>query len=208
MLAACLIEPGALTTERLKKMMNPRNHTLRTAACVTTVAAFLVSQCSATDNAARRCWTNIAGLSAASATPVCADPSAGSQVKQALRSICLESPITEYRPTNQRAIVIGFLGGFAKRDDLDHPEVWFAKYLREHYAPAIDAATFSNHNANAALHFLIAALDTDCDGTLSVLEKENARIILYGHSWGGIGNHCICQKIAKVGYPGGPDYPN
>jgi hypothetical protein len=97
--------------------------------------------------------------------------------------------------------VIGFLGGFARRDDVNHPEVWFAKYLREHYGPAIDATVFSNHQADAALHILLSLLDTDCDGTVTESERGNARIILYGHSWGASETAEFARKLGRLGIP-------
>jgi hypothetical protein len=86
-------------------------------------------------------------------------------------------------PTTRNVIIIGFVGGFVSRDDTKHPEVQFAAYLRDRY-PTIHAEVFGNHHGRKALHQVIRLLDTDHDGVLSSIEKEQATIIIYGHSWG------------------------
>lgn len=167
------------------------------ASWVAAVAAVFAPDCSATETGAWRCGKDIPKFSIASTQSVCTDPSADSQVKQALRTVCLQNPVVGPQATGQRAIVIGFLGGFAKRGDINHPEVWFAKYLREHYASAIYAEVFSNHQAEAALHEVLSLLDTDCDGTLTESERQNARIILYGHSWGASETVAFARELGK-----------
>ena len=171
------------------------------ACLVAAVAAVIAPECSATDTGAWRCWKDIPRFSAASTGSVCADASANSQVRQALGMVCLESPVVGRRPMGQRAIVIGFLGGFANRGDINHPEVWFAKYLRERYSSAVYAEVFSNHQAEAALHDVFSLLDTDCDGTLTESEKQNARIILYGHSWGASETVAFARQLGKRDVP-------
>jgi len=44
-------------------------------------------------------------------------------------------------------------------------------------------------------------LDTDHSGTLSAAEKLNARIILYGHSWGASEAVAIARTLGKDGVP-------
>src|SRR5271169_2600682 len=53
--------------------------------------------------------------------------------------------------TTTKSIVIGFVGGFAKRDDVKHPEVQFAANLRERYPSQVYAEVFSNHEGQKAL---------------------------------------------------------
>lgn len=193
------LSPGS--RERFLKMGRPLSYVLCIAVLGAAVGTALSPQCSATDDTERQCWRDISRLSSRSVQSVCADPSIDSRVKQALRTVCLQDSVAGHSPGNQRAIVIGFLGGFVRRDDSSHPEVWFAKYLREHYGSAIDAVVFSNHQADAALHTLLSLLDTDCDGTVTDLEKSNARIILYGHSWGASETAAFARKLGKLGIP-------
>jgi pimeloyl-ACP methyl ester carboxylesterase len=171
------------------------------ASCTAAVAAAFAPYCSAMDAGPSRCWKAGSKLSTASTPSVCSDPSENSQVKQALRLVCLQGPVEEHLAAGQRPIVVGFLGGFAKRGDLNHPEVWFARYLREHYTSAIYAEVLSNHDAEAALRDVFGVLDTDCDGTLSESEKRNARIILYGHSWGASETVAFARKLGRLGIP-------
>jgi hypothetical protein len=44
-------------------------------------------------------------------------------------------------------------------------------------------------------------LDTDHDGILSVEEKQDARIILYGHSWGASESITLARQLKKDGIP-------
>ena len=100
-----------------------------------------------------------------------------------------------------RVIVIGFMGGFASSDDQKHPEVQFAQYLREHYRNDIHAKVFENHHGKKALQEVQRLLDTNGDGTLSRAEKEDARIIIYGHSWGATETVVIARELGKKGIP-------
>jgi len=47
-------------------------------------------------------------------------------------------------------IVIGFVGGFVRHDDVRHPEVGFAGLLRERYPSVVHAEVFSNHDGKNA----------------------------------------------------------
>src|ERR1700739_1471762 len=173
---------------------------LWTASWAVAAAAVFAPHCSATDAGAKGCWKDIPKLS--TSTPsVCSDPSADSQVKQSLRLVCLQSPIEGHLQTGQRTIVIGFLGGFAKHGDRNHPEVWFPESLRQHYPSAIYTKVFANHEADAALREIVRLLDTNCDGRLTASEKQNARIILYGHSWGASETVAFARELGKLGIP-------
>ncbi len=100
-----------------------------------------------------------------------------------------------------RVIVIGFMGGFARSDDQKHPEVQFADYLQEHYGSDIHAEVFGNHHGKKALQEVRALLDGNGDGTLSPAEKEDARIIIYGHSWGATETVVFARELGKRGIP-------
>jgi pimeloyl-ACP methyl ester carboxylesterase len=94
-------------------------------------------------------------------------------------------------------IVIGFVGGFVRSDDQKHPEVHFAESLREHYRSNIHAEVFGNHHGRKALHEVLRMLDTDGDGTLSTVEKEHARIVIYGHSWGAAETVMLARYLGR-----------
>jgi hypothetical protein len=103
--------------------------------------------------------------------------------------------------TVPKAIVIGFVGGFAKPDDLKHPEVQFAARLRQCYPSQVHAVVFSNHEGHEALRQVLRLLDADHDGALSPDEKEHAKIILYGHSWGASETVAFAKELGQRGIP-------
>ena len=80
--------------------------------------------------------------------------------------------------TARNAIIIGFVGGFVRRDDMNHPEVQFAEYLRQTYPSIVHAEVFANHDGKHALRRVLQLLDTSGDGVLAPSEKEQASIII------------------------------
>ena len=86
--------------------------------------------------------------------------------------------------TGQKAIVIGFLGGFVKRNDVKHPEVLFANYLRSRYGPTVSAAVFGNHEAGKALELIRLKISTANNSAAGSTREQTVKVILYGHSWG------------------------
>jgi pimeloyl-ACP methyl ester carboxylesterase len=99
------------------------------------------------------------------------------------------------------AIVIGFVGGFIKHDDLVHGPVQLAARIREAYPSGVYAKVFENHRGRSAYQEVLRLLDADRDGTLSVLEKRDARIIIYGHSWGGSETIALARQLQTDGIP-------
>jgi hypothetical protein len=97
-------------------------------------------------------------------------------------------------------IVIGFVGGFVKRDDRKHEEIRFANHIREQNAD-VHAEVFSNHQGAMALRQILTLLDTNHDGFLTDLEKQRARIILYGHSWGASETVELARELGKEQIP-------
>jgi hypothetical protein len=83
------------------------------------------------------------------------------------------------------AIVIGFVGGFIRHDNLAHSEVQLAARLRQAYPLGVEVDTFESYRAGKARNRVLRLLDTNHDGTLTADEKAHAHIIIYGHSWGG-----------------------
>ena len=136
-----------------------------------------------------------------SAASICQATAAPSSVKDALRQACLRERPATVDSAIQQTIIIGFVGGFVKHDDQRHPEVQFAAYLRDRYPSAIYAAVFSNHNGQQALRQVLSFLDTDHDGAVTAKEKEHARIIIYGHSWGASETVAFARELGRKGIP-------
>jgi len=104
-------------------------------------------------------------------------------------------------PTPAPFIVIGFVGGFVRHDDMVHSAVQVAAHLRQHYPAGVHAEVFENHRGEKAYTEILRLLDADRNGTLSAEEKRNARIVLYGHSWGASQAVTLARELEKEGIP-------
>jgi hypothetical protein len=60
---------------------------------------------------------------------------------------------------------------------------------------------FENHRGKDAYQEILKLLDADHDGTLSAQEKHNARIIIYGHSWGGSEAIALARGLQRDAIP-------
>ena len=98
-------------------------------------------------------------------------------------------------------IVVGFVGGFVHHDDLRHSEVQLAEKLRAAYPGRVRVATFENWHRTAARRTILQWLDRNEDGELSEAEKQGARIVLYGHSWGGAAAIALARQLQKESIP-------
>lgn len=98
-------------------------------------------------------------------------------------------------------MVIGFMGGFVHHDDTAHQEVQLAAHLRNDYASRMDVRVFANHVGSHAYREILQLLDTDHDGALSAGEKRQARIVLFGHSWGASEAVTVARKLEREGVP-------
>jgi hypothetical protein len=104
-------------------------------------------------------------------------------------------------PPSPAVIVIGFVGGFVKPANAIHQEVQLADNLRKDSPSGTEVRIFENHLGRQAYQEIVRLLDADHSGTLSALEKLNARIILYGHSWGASEAVTIARTLEKDGVP-------
>jgi len=132
---------------------------------------------------------------------VCGDAALMSATEGALRLVCRRGAITPAEPSNLHTIVVGFVGGYANPNDAKHPEVLFAKYLREHYPSEVQAKVFSNHDAKGALRYVKQLLDANHDRVLSDEERKNARIIIFGHSWGASETVAFARELRRLDIP-------
>ena len=132
---------------------------------------------------------------------VCQESNADQRVEAALRLVCLRDLLETRKVALRNAIVIGFVGGFVRRDNVKHPEVQFAALLRQRYPSTVHAEVFANHDGKNALRRVLHLLDTDGDGVLTAGEKEQAGIIIYGHSWGGAQAVTFARQLERKGVP-------
>jgi len=134
---------------------------------------------------------------------VCGKTQTSSGALGAMQLVC-QHAIADQRPSTAisfETIVIGFVGGFVKSDDPRHPEVLFASYLRKRYGNNVDVKVFSNHDGKAATAYVTRCLDKNHDGITSNEEKRQARIIIYGHSWGATETVALARKLQRLGIP-------
>ena len=92
----------------------------------------------------------------------------------------------------RKVIVVGFVGGFVRHDDTKHAEVKFAAHLRERYHSVMDVEVFGNHSGTPALEHVLRLTGTD---------KAHARIIIFGHSWGGTETVTLARELERRGIP-------
>lgn len=138
-------------------------------------------------------------LARGSGALICNETAATSPLRDAFRLACLRERPAATDVETRNAIVIGFVGGFVKRNDAKHPEVQFAEYIRDRYPSSVHVAVFSNHQGHDALREVLRHLDVNGDGVLTPLEKEQARIIIYGHSWGASQTVALARDLGRQG---------
>jgi hypothetical protein len=112
-----------------------------------------------------------------------------------------QSPHAAVVPVQPPVIVIGIVGGFIRHDNLAHSEVQLAARLRQAYPVGVNVETFESYHRGRARRRIFDLLDTRNDGTLTAEEKQNARIIIYGHSWGGSEAVNLARDLKKDGIP-------
>jgi hypothetical protein len=103
--------------------------------------------------------------------------------------------------TASPTIVIGFVGGFVRRDAMAHSEVQVAAHLRRDYPSGVYAEVFENHRREIARAEIVRLVDLNHDGKLSSEEKQKARIFLYGHSWGASEVIALAKELESEGIP-------
>ena len=102
---------------------------------------------------------------------------------------------------NPPIIVYGFVGGWVRHDDIVHSEVQLGASLQKAYGSSVVVEVFETSNGGKALKKILTLLDTNHDTTLTPAEKQDARIILYGHSWGASEAITVARELGKQGIP-------
>jgi len=110
-------------------------------------------------------------------------------------------PIASVADGSAPVIVVGFVGGFVRNDDIRHSEVQLAQKLRASYPQRLRVAMFQNWHRRAAHQTILRWLDSGEDGHLTDEEKRDARIILFGHSWGGAAVISLARELQQERIP-------
>jgi len=98
-------------------------------------------------------------------------------------------------------IVAGFVGGFVSHDDLHHAPVQLAQRLQRSEPKDVYVQVFENRRRKTAYETILRLLDRNHDGILSDAEKNQARIILFGHSWGAAAVVLLARDLKRAGIP-------
>ena len=98
-------------------------------------------------------------------------------------------------------ILIGFVGGFVHHDNQHHGPVFIAKRMHQEFAKDAYIQVFENRHRKTAYNKIIHLLDANHDGVLSNAEKAQARIILFGQSWGGSAVVMLARDLDRAGIP-------
>lgn len=99
------------------------------------------------------------------------------------------------------SIVVGFTGGFVRHDNMRHGPVQLAQRLRQNSPPGTYVRVFENRHRRDAYKTILSLLDRNHDGRLSNEEKEQARIVLFGHSWGAAAVVMLARELERDGIP-------
>ena len=98
-------------------------------------------------------------------------------------------------------IVIGFVGGFVHHDNPRQSPVQLAQHIQNNSPQGTFVRIFENRHRSDAYKTVLRLLDSDHDGSLSADEKSQARIILFGHSWGASAVVMLARELNRAGIP-------
>lgn len=112
-----------------------------------------------------------------------------------------QTPTPSNSDSATRSIVVGFLGGFVRSNDTRRSEVQLANKLRSDYNEAANVRVFSNWHRGQAHKYILHLLREASGGNDSPEARQNAHIILYGHSWGASAAVILARKLQHEGIP-------
>jgi len=100
-----------------------------------------------------------------------------------------------------QTLILGFLGGFERWDDESRGVRKLAIRIDAMKLPNVHIETLENRKRDLAIKFIQNAFDRDQNGFLDDWERDSARLILYGHSFGGSAVVEISHELKKMGVP-------
>ena len=98
-------------------------------------------------------------------------------------------------------IIVGFVGGFVRHDNAVHSEVKLAARLRKEFPEGVYVQVFENRHRKQALQAILRHLEANSADAIPEDYKRAARIIIYGHSWGGSAVVQLARDLEKRGIP-------
>lgn len=125
----------------------------------------------------------------------------GGAASDAPKASSESSAVAGTGPTTSPVVVVGFLGGFVAHDEPHHPEVLLIRDLRQEYPDNVYFGLFENSKVSEAYRMILNRLGAKEGGKLSDNEKHQARILLFGHSWGASAVVALSRKLKRDGIP-------
>jgi len=104
-------------------------------------------------------------------------------------------------PPSLSVIVVGFVGGFVRHDNPHQQPVLLAKRLQRDDSGSAYVRVFENRHRKTAFKTIVSLLDHNHDGVLSEEERSQARIVLFGHSWGASAVVLLARELRRAGIP-------
>jgi hypothetical protein len=99
------------------------------------------------------------------------------------------------------SIVIGFVGGFVRHDNPHHGPVVLARRIQKSVPKDVYVQVFENRHRKSAYKLIVSLLDRNRDGVLEAKEKADAKIILFGQSWGASAVVMLARELDRAGIP-------
>jgi len=115
---------------------------------------------------------------------------------QHLEHIAIKTPLLE-----SEYLILGFMGGRDSWDDERQGVRKLALRLRAEHLPGIHVETIENKKRRLAIELIRKAFDYNRNRELDSREKQSARIILYGQSFGGAAVVKLAGELNKMGIP-------
>ncbi len=115
--------------------------------------------------------------------------------------IAADGAVVSRTPANPSCIVVGFVGGFVRHNDPHHGPVQLAERIQRSVPKDTYVQVFENRHRKTAYATIVRLLDTNHNGVLSDDEKAQARIILFGHSWGASAVVMLSRELDRAHIP-------
>jgi len=119
----------------------------------------------------------------------------------ALPAVAANGAIEAQPSSKINYILVGFAGGFVRHNNPHHGPVQLAQRLRREAPAGTYVEVFENRRRKRAYNTVLRLLDSNHDGNLSDDEKSQARVILFGHSWGASAVVLLARELDHAGIP-------
>ncbi len=113
----------------------------------------------------------------------------------------VEGTVPQSEPGAPPRIVVGFVGGFVRHDNPRHGPVQLAQRIQRTAPKDTCVLVFENRHRRSAYRAVMRLLDRNHDGVLSDQEKNQSRIILFGHSWGAAAAVLLARDLRRAHIP-------